>query len=146
MEKRIVLSRHDAARLRALISHQRMLTDADRETLLDLREEIDRAFIVEDDRLPEDAVALDSRVLVRDLATGKSRVYTLVSPSQADLTDGRVSVLAPLGTALLGYRTGDEVEWNMPGGWRRLRIEAVLHDSRSPDGPPTHPSPDRLAA
>jgi|ADGO01.1.fsa_nt_gi Transcription elongation factor len=147
MEKRIVLSRHDAARLRALISQQRMPTEADRETLLDLRNELDRASIVDDEHLPNDVVALDSRVLVRDLETGKSRVYTLVSPLQADLSQGRISVLAPLGTALLGYRVGDEVEWNMPGGLRRLRIEAVLQSTDSPDGPPspTHPR-DRIAA
>jgi regulator of nucleoside diphosphate kinase len=49
----------------------------------------------------------------------------LIAEPEADLNAGRISVLAPLGTALLGYREGDEVEWQMPGGLRQLRIERV---------------------
>jgi regulator of nucleoside diphosphate kinase len=64
-------------------------------------------------------------VQVRDLDSGVRRVYTLVLPSQADVTRGSISILAPLGTALLGYRAGDEVEWRMPGGPVRLTIEEV---------------------
>lgn len=126
MEKRIVLSKRDQMRLRGLIANQHSLTAQDRETLLDLQAEMERALIVDAGDLSEDVVALDSQVLVRDTTTGLCSAYTVVSPSQADLANGRVSVLAPLGTALLGYRSGDEVEWWMPGGLRRLKIEAVL--------------------
>lgn len=145
MEKRIVLSRPDLLRLRALIRNHRPSTAVDRETLLDLQAELERAFVVEADEFPDDIVALDTRVLVRDLATNRCNVYTLVRPAQADPTNGSVSVLAPLGTALLGYRKGDEVEWWMPGGLRRLKIEAVMQPQHSPDGPPTEP-PERIAA
>jgi regulator of nucleoside diphosphate kinase len=145
MEKRIVLSRPDVMRLRGLIRNRRSATGVDRETLLDLQAELERAFIVEADQFPDDIVALDSRVLVRDLATNRCNVYTPVYPAQADPASGCVSVLAPLGTALLGYRKGDEVEWWMPGGLRRLKIEAVMQAQRSPDGPPTEP-PERIAA
>ena len=60
-----------------------------------------------------------------DLSSGERREYTLTYPAEADVAAGRISVLAPLGTALLGYREGDEFEWQMPGGLRRLRIEKV---------------------
>lgn len=143
MEKRIVLSERDAMRLRALIKQQTLATAQDREMLLDLREEMERAWIVDEEHLPDDAVALDSRVVVRDLETSARSVYTLVSPAHVDVAHGRVSVLAPLGIALLGYRTGDVVEWQMPGGWRRLRIEVVEQVRTSPDLPP---HPDRIAA
>lgn len=145
MDKRIVLSKRDVMRLRALFGRTHSLSAMDRENLLDLQQEVERAVIVEDEQLPEDVVALDSRVLVRDVESGVCSVYTLVSPSQADLSNGRVSVLAPLGTALLGFRRGDEVEWWMPGGWRRLRIEAVMQSERSPDRPTLDPR-DRMAA
>jgi regulator of nucleoside diphosphate kinase len=62
---------------------------------------------------------------VLDLVSGERHELTLVLPRESDAGTGRVSVLAPLGTALLGYRVGDEIEWLMPGGLRRLRIEEV---------------------
>lgn len=146
MEKRIVLSKHDVMRLRGLLSAQRWLAPKDREHLLDLQEEIERAVIVDAAALPADVVAVESTVLVRDAESALCSVYTLVFPAQADLAARHISVLAPLGTALLGYRAGDEVEWRMPGGLRRLKIEAVKHAERSPDSPRPSSRTDRLAA
>jgi regulator of nucleoside diphosphate kinase len=65
------------------------------------------------------------------LTSGERRDLVLAFPWQADISAQRISVLAPLGTALLGYREGDEVEWVMPGGLRRLRIEKVHQASRT---------------
>jgi regulator of nucleoside diphosphate kinase len=64
-------------------------------------------------------------VRILDLSNGTRQELTLVGPAEANVSARRISVLAPLGTALLGYREGDEVEWLMPGGVRRLRIESV---------------------
>ena len=63
--------------------------------------------------------------MVEDLTTGMRRQITLVYPTDANPDLGRISVLAPLGTALLGFREGDEVEWRMPGGLRHQRVERV---------------------
>jgi regulator of nucleoside diphosphate kinase len=82
--------------------------------------------VVSEDEMPSDVVTLQSQVRVRDRETGMVSNYTLVAPAQADVSSGYVSVVAPLGTALLGYREGDEVEWQMPGGVRRLWIERVM--------------------
>lgn len=122
--RRIELSRADLHRLRSILD-ARHASLRDREHLLDLQEEIDEARIVETDEIAADVVTMQSEVRVRDGTTGVSRDYKLVSPAQADLAAGRLSVLAPLGTALLGYREGDEVEWQMPGGSRLVRIEKV---------------------
>jgi regulator of nucleoside diphosphate kinase len=97
----------------------------DRAHLEDLYEELEQARILDEVWITPDIVTIESEVRVRDSATGVSSDYVLVPPSQADLAAGHISVLAPLGTALLGYREGDEVEWQMPGGVRRLRIENV---------------------
>jgi regulator of nucleoside diphosphate kinase len=70
-------------------------------------------------------ITIHTRLQVLDLVSGERRELTLVLPHESDASAGRISVLAPLGTALLGYRAGDEVEWLMPGGLRRLRIEYV---------------------
>ena len=122
--RRIELSRADLERLRAILD-PRKASFQDREHLLDLQQEIDEARIVDTDDMDADVVTMQSEVRVRDRTTGVSRDYRLVSPANADLAAGRLSVLAPLGTALLGYREGDEVEWQMPGGPRLVRIEKV---------------------
>lgn len=90
-----------------------------------LEEELARSVPVPATEVPADVVTMHSRVCVRDLESGATRTYTLVFPHEADLPSARLSVLAPLGTALLGYREGDEIEWAMPGGLRRIRIESV---------------------
>ncbi len=121
---RIVVTRSDLERLRAILGARNGST-RDREHFLDLRDELEQARVVSEDEVTSDVVTLQSQVRVRDHETGVASDYTVVTPAQADVKSGHVSVLAPLGTALLGYREGDEVEWQMPGGFRRLRIERV---------------------
>jgi regulator of nucleoside diphosphate kinase len=93
--------------------------------LRELRAELERAIIVAPREIPSGVITMNSVARVLDVTTGNRRSITLVYPHEADPAAGRISVLAPLGTALLGYREGDEVEWLMPGGMRRLRIESV---------------------
>jgi regulator of nucleoside diphosphate kinase len=126
---RIVVTRPDVERLRAILGAYGG-TVRDREHLLDLRDEIERARIVAEHEIPAAVVTLQSQVRVRDRVTGICSEYTVVSPSQSNVSSGHISVLAPLGTALLGYREGDEVEWRMPGGVRRLQIEKVTQPDR----------------
>ena len=126
MGRRIVLSTPDVARLRAILGSRQGSSLRDRSHIEDLQGEVERASVVAVDDLAADVVTLRSQVRVRDMQTGESRQYTVVSPLQADLASGHISVLAPLGTALLGYREGDEVYWQMPGGPRRLQIEKVM--------------------
>jgi regulator of nucleoside diphosphate kinase len=125
MEGRIVMSRGDANRLRSLVASERARRSQDREHLADLEHELDRANVVEGQLLPGDRVAVNSSVRVRDLDAGTSHDYTLVWPSHANAAERRISVLAPMGTALLGCRAGARVEWHMPGGLVRLLIEEV---------------------
>ncbi len=136
METRIMVSRPDLLWLRTLLGASARAAAVDREHLLDLQEELERAVVVEAGSLPADVVALASGVTVLDVESGVHSEYTLVLPPQSDVAGGRISVLAPLGTALLGCRVGDVVEWCMPGGLRRLRIEAVKHSQHLDDGPP----------
>jgi regulator of nucleoside diphosphate kinase len=120
----IVITAIDAARLRNLLA-VRARNGRDHEHLHDLAAELERARIAEPDDVPADVITIHTRVQVLDLVSGECRELTLVLPRESDASAGRISVLAPLGTALLGYRAGDEVEWLMPGGLRRLRIESV---------------------
>ena len=122
--KSIVITDSDARVLRNLLA-KRATTQHDSEHLHELAHELDRAIVLEHDELPYQVVTLNKEVEVLDLETGERHAIRLVSPAEADVSARRISVLAPLGTALLGYREGDEVEWLMPGGLRRLRIEHV---------------------
>ena len=70
---------------------------------------------------------MHSRLRLRDLDSGKDMVFTLVFPSDADADQGKISVLAPLGTAVLGFRRGDTFEWHVPGRVRRLQVAEVLY-------------------
>jgi regulator of nucleoside diphosphate kinase len=92
-------------------------------TLARLRGELDRAVVVP--TRPPNVVGLESTVAVLDLDTDEVDHYTLTLPERADPARGRLSVLAPLGTALLGYAEGAEIAWEMPGGTRRLRLTRV---------------------
>ncbi|HEX7087545.1 MAG TPA: nucleoside diphosphate kinase regulator [Vicinamibacterales bacterium] len=91
-----------------------------------LAEELERAHIVPAAEIPPDVVTMNSEIELKDLDTGETMTFTVVFPYQANFEQGRVSVLAPLGTAVLGYRAGDVVEWTVPGRTRRLKIERVL--------------------
>ena len=92
-----------------------------------LREGLERSRVVEPESVPKGVVTMHSKVKVRDLKAGESETYTLVFPDEADINEGRLSVLAPLGTALLGARVGDVVEFAAPAGRRRLKVEKVLY-------------------
>jgi regulator of nucleoside diphosphate kinase len=119
----IVIAETDARRLSLLLEDGAPQRDAPH--LLELREELERALIVHADELPRGVITMQACATVLDLGSGARQELQLVYPREADPARGLVSVLAPLGTALLGYRAGDEVSWNSPGGPRRLRIEQV---------------------
>lgn len=77
--------------------------------------------------IPTDVITMNSRVYLEDLNTGEEMVYTLVFPEDADISKGKISVLAPIGTAMLGYRVGDTFAWKVPDGIRTLKVKEVLY-------------------
>lgn len=117
----------DMLRLRQLLAVAADGPELDRAHLEMLRQELDWAVVVNAEETPADVITMGTLVRVRDVGTGQCHEYTLVYPWEADLALGRVSVLAPLGTALIGHRSGDDFVWAMPGVVRRLRVERVLH-------------------
>jgi regulator of nucleoside diphosphate kinase len=126
MRRRIFITEQDMGRLTELVRQWRRAARRDRGHLAELDEQLAGAEVVGAADVSADVVTMDSTVRVRDLDRGTSAVYTIVSPVDADIENNRMSVLAPLGTALIGYRAGDLVEWTSPGGTKRLQIEEVL--------------------
>ncbi len=97
------------------------------EYLRKLERELDMAETVAPADVPGDVITMRSKVRLKDMDTGEEMVYTLVFPSEADFGEGKISVLAPVGTAMLGYRVGSRIEWQVPSGLRRLKVEEMLY-------------------
>jgi len=126
-ERKIFITDTDRDRLEKLLLGTRHWSSRDKEHLQALEEELDKAQTVASKDIPGDVVTMRSQVRVKDLKSGADVDLSVVFPPEADSEQGKISVLAPVGTALLGYRVGDTVEWKVPGGVRRLRIERILY-------------------
>lgn len=122
----IIITRDDHEQLERLFSSEFALAFRDKGYLKSLRSELNTAHIVNPDAVPPDVVTMNSTVRLRDLQTRDVDTYTLVYPQNANISAGRLSILAPIGTAILGYRVGNRVLWQVPRGTARLRIEELL--------------------
>jgi regulator of nucleoside diphosphate kinase len=125
--RQIHVTDFDMKRLQQLLEGTKAWSNRDRNYLEQLEEELDRAVVVPSKEIPADIVTMNSEVLVKDLDSGKEMKFRLVFPGEADYDRGKLSILAPIGTALIGYRAGETVLWKVPGGVRRLQILKVLY-------------------
>jgi regulator of nucleoside diphosphate kinase len=122
--REIVVTQSDMEKLQRLIEARRVYA-RDVPHLNELEQELERATVLPTGRTPKDVVTMHARVRVRDLRTHETLEYEIVFPREADLSENKISILAPIATALLGYRAGAVIEWEVPGGRRKLRIEDV---------------------
>lgn len=130
MRDSIIVTEPDFEKLCRLIEGRRAGHSSDREYLDELQQELDRAEVIGSHAVPPDVVTMNSEVRLRDRDSGEVKVYRLVFPGQAR-SENNVSVLAPIGTAMLGYRVGDVFEWRVPKGNRRLEILEILYQPES---------------
>ncbi|MCA9075868.1 MAG: nucleoside diphosphate kinase regulator [Planctomycetaceae bacterium] len=125
-KRQIIISSEDQARLESLF-HSRFATAfEDKPYLQSLRGELDDAQIIHPDDMPPDVVTMNSTVRLREVGSKNVETYTLVYPQDANIAEDKLSVLAPIGTAILGYRVGDLVRWNVPSGVARFRIQELV--------------------
>jgi regulator of nucleoside diphosphate kinase len=122
----IVITEVDFDRLNQLIESPRYRVTHSA-LFAQLKRELDRGKLVPAPNVPKRVVTMRSRVRVRDLGTDESEIYTLAYPEEANINEGKLSVLAPLGTALLGMRVGQRVEVKVPAGTRRVKVERLLY-------------------
>ena len=126
-QRTIYITDNDMERLEKLLPGTRLWSGRDKEHFQALEQELESARVVPSKDIPKDVVTMRARVRVKNLDSSEEMVLTVVFPSEADSGQGKISVLAPIGTALLGHRVGDTVEWRGPGGLRRLKVESVLY-------------------
>lgn len=89
--------------------------------------ELERTHVVEPTAAPQNLISMNSRVRLPDMETGEENNYTFVFPSDTDIGQNKISILAPIGTAILGDRAGDRVDWLVPAGKRKVRIQDILY-------------------
>jgi regulator of nucleoside diphosphate kinase len=123
--RNIIISSADFDRLKRLIDSARLDRRVPAEILDVLEGELVRGAVVPASEVPGDVITMNSTVWFRDLDTDELETYTLVYPHEADVAHNRISVFAPIGTALLGFREGDVVKWRVPAGRRRFLITQV---------------------
>ena len=123
----IYITEPDYNRLSALIEKTREGNGVDRHYLNKLEAELDRAEIVDAKDIPANVITMRSTVRLKDLVSGEENTYSLVFPTEADFSQGKISVLAPIGTAILGYKSGDTIEWTVPSGLRRLKVDKIVY-------------------
>lgn len=126
-EKVIQISAFDRDRLRKLIDDAYFTDRRGSAYLARLQQELERAEIVAPQEVAHTLITMNSTVVLCDEETGEEETYTLVFPEEADIAQGKISVLAPIGTAMLGYAVGDVFTWAVPAGTRRLRVKEILY-------------------
>lgn len=125
MSRTIFITESDLMELRTMID--RADNNSEGFYLTNLRTELQRARIVPAEDVPRDVVTMNSKVLLYDLDTKERELFTLVYPWHADPDNYRISVLAPVGTAMIGCRVGDVIKWPVPAGTGRFRIEELIY-------------------
>jgi regulator of nucleoside diphosphate kinase len=123
----IYITNFDLMRLEDVLAVAYEFDYRNREDLEKLDNELANAKLVESKDVPPDVVTMNSRVQVLHMDTNETREYILVFPREADIDKGKLSIISPIGTALIGYSEGDEIEWHVPAGVRRIKIQKVLY-------------------
>ena len=123
----VILTRTDYEILNSYVKNLHGMQVNERENFSKLSGELKKAEIVEDDNLPTDIVRLGSTVVIKDLITNRDMTVTIVLPRDADIKQKKVSVLAPIGTALIGFKKDQTVRWNVPSGKKDFKIMNVIN-------------------
>ncbi len=124
---RITISKLDYQRIKKCITDARMNKTINAAEAEKLMNELENAAIVNPEKIPSDVVTMNSVVKVRFQHTDKATEFKIVYPDQANVKESRISIFSPVATALIGYKVGDEIEWIVPAGMTRIRIEEIIY-------------------
>ena len=125
--KTIQITEFDLERLQKLVEEASYTDLRGRDYLARLQMELVRAQVVRPEAVPEGVITMNSTAVLLDMSTQQEETYTLVFPEDADATRGRISILAPVGMAMIGNQVGDTFEWSVPDGIRRLQVKEILY-------------------
>ena len=119
----LIMSSRDFNTIKTLIEHPHVRYQVKEIRLL--TEELKKMKVIESELIPKDLIGINSEVSIHDVTSGKKMKFKITLPSFANLKEKKVSIFAPISIALIGFKKGDLIEWNMPGGLKKLRITNV---------------------
>ena len=121
-ENRVLILKDDYALLSACVKNTKAVTIKEPQQTRSLSEELQRAVVVDKERFPTDVIRLNATVVIKDMASGNEMEVSIVLPEFADIKQRKISVLAPMGTALIGLQKGRRFSWQMPAGIKNFLI------------------------
>lgn len=124
----LILLKDDYNVMKSLMVNSHTKTLYDRRNVEELSAELRKAMVVGIDEFPADAVRLNSTVKLRTGDRNEIMELTLVTPDKADIKERKISIMAPIGMALIGFRKGQTVKWQVPAGKKRFTIVEVIND------------------
>jgi regulator of nucleoside diphosphate kinase len=125
--KKLVLNKLDYLRIKKAIESAKQVKSINDTEAGNLIKELDSATIVEPTQIPSDIVTMNSIVQISFLNAARQIQFQIVYPKDANLKENKISIFSPIATALIGYKEGDEVEWIVPAGPTRLRIDKIIY-------------------
>lgn len=120
LKNQVILTEED---YNLLIKHVRPTDNPD--NMMSLAYELGRAKVVKINTIEKDRVKINSLVKIKDLDNQITTSFSVVAPEQADIKQQKISVLTPMGSAIIGFKEGDQVEWKMPSGIKKYVILEV---------------------
>ena len=128
IRKELVMLADDYNLLTSYLRGIKAKTAFDRKNAEDLQAELKKAKLVDKDDFPLDVVRINSTVKIKAEEKEEIMEFMLVTPDKADIKDKKISVMAPIGTALIGFRKGQQVKWRVPAGQRTFTIVEVINN------------------
>ena len=124
---KIILSKLDYSRIHKCIQDARQTNTIGINEAENLLNELKSAKVVEPEEIPANVVTMNSVVRISFPETRKTLKFRIVYPDQANIKENRISIFSPVATALIGYRVSDEIEWIVPSGLTKLRIDEIIY-------------------
>ena len=126
--RKIIVTIKDLERLKKLVSQEREFGKSRNSVeLLALEKELTRAVVVDEKDIPNHVITMNSKFTTLNLESFERINYTLVYPEDADVFEDKISIMAPIGTAVLGYGEGDILDWVVPSGVVQYQIEKIIY-------------------
>jgi len=130
-EKQLFITKSDLDQLRTIVRAIWPNYNRRTKSIVDLAEKLDRASVVSPADIPPEIATMNSRFLICDLSSNKEFVYTLVFPNEANIEQGMISILSPIGAAVIGRSAGDIFECTTPLGIARMKLIAIFYQPES---------------
>ena len=125
--KKTILKKLDYLRIQKHIREARMKKTIEAVEAEKLVNELESATLLDPQEIPADVVTMNSVVKISFADEGRQQEFRTVYPDEADFRAKKVSIFSPVATALIGFRVGDLIEWMVPGGLKKIRIDGISY-------------------